>query len=139
MMQKWRSPFSSMLESLEDFNWPLNVPANWTQGNQGLNLFEDEDSVTIEAALPGLSEEDIEVTREKDALIVRGEKKEAEEDKKRKYYRRMSSSFMYHVALPNNIDDTQEPQAEFKDGICKITFKKQKKQEPKKIKVQKRS
>lgn len=137
MLQKWVSPFS-LIENLEDANWPFKYPVSWAQENQGLSISETDDSIVVEAQLPGLSENDIEVTFEKGTLMIRGEKKETEEDKKRKYFRRMSSSFMYHMTVPGNVDEASEPKAEFKDGIAVITFKKQKKSEPKRIPVQKR-
>src|SRR5271168_4598941 len=101
MPQKWFSPLS-MMEELENINWPFSVPA-WQTSGQGLQISEDEASVTVEAALPGLSENEVDVTFEKGTLLIRGEKKETEEDKKRKYYRRSSSSFMYHLTVPGNV------------------------------------
>ena len=131
MMQKWVSPFSLIEEDL----WPTST--SWTQSSQGLSIFEDENSVTVEAAMPGLSENDVEITFDKGNLLVRGERKETQEDKNKKYYRKMSSSFMYHITVPGNIDESKEPHAEFKEGIAKIVFQKQKKAEPKRIPVQK--
>jgi HSP20 family protein len=133
MPQKWFSPFS-LLEEMENLQWPLNGPSNT---GSGLQISEDENNVIVEAALPGLNENEIDVTFEKGNLLIRGEKKETEEDKKRKYYRRSSRSFMYHMTVPGNVDESQEPQAEFKNGIARITFAKQKKAQPKKIEFKK--
>jgi len=136
MPQKWFSPFS-LLEEIENMNWPLISTPTWQHTGQGLQISEDDNHVFVEAALPGLEENDIEVTFEKGALMIRGEKKETEEDKKRKYYRRSSQSFMYHLTVPGNVDESSEPNAEFRNGIVKISFQKQKKALPKRISVQK--
>lgn len=138
MPQKWTSPFS-FLEDLGDMSWFPNIPAAWTSTGQGLSIFEDDNSVTVEAALPGLNESDIEITCEKGSLMIRGEKKEKEEDKKRRYFRRSSKSFMYHVTVPGSIDEQSEPAAEFKNGMVSITFKKQKKTEAKRISLNKKN
>ena len=136
MPQKWTSPFS-LLEDMENMTWFPSIPAAWTSTGQGLSIYEDDNTVTVEAALPGLSENDVEITFDKGSLMIRGEKKETEEDKKRRYFRRSTKSFMYHMTVPGNIDEQAEPKAEFKNGQVSINFKKQKKAEPKRIQIQK--
>ncbi len=124
MPQRWVSPFS-LVDEIENMSWLPNP--------SGLQVSEDEGHVFIETSLPGLSENEIEITYEKGNLMVRGEKKESEEDKNKKFYRRSSRSFMYQMAVPGNIDDSVEPHAEFKNGVAKITFQKKKKDQPKRI------
>jgi HSP20 family protein len=137
MPQKWKSPFS-LLEDMEDMTWFPAIPTAWTSTGQGLSIYEDDNSVTVEAALPGLNENDIEITFEKGSLMIRGEKKETEEDKKRRYFRRSNKSFMYHMTVPGNIDEKSDPKAEFKDGLLKVSFSKQKQAQPKHIPIQKK-
>jgi len=136
MLQKWNSPFS-LIESMEDTNWPLQLSNAWAQFNKEMSVYEDDNTVTIEAALPGLSEEDVEITFDKGTLLIRGEKKVQEEDKKRKYFRRMNTSRIYQLSVPNSVDEMQEPKAEITNGVAKITFQKQKKSEPRRIPVKK--
>ncbi len=87
----------------------------------GLSVFEEGDSIVIEAALPGLSIENIEVTHAPGYLLIEAEKKE--EEKKRKYYRKACSSFSYRVPLPPSTNLTIEPEVILEEGIMKITFK----------------
>lgn len=101
----------------------------------GLTVAEDENSVTVEAHMPGLKTDDIEVTYQKGELWLRGERQEENEDKKKKYYRLASNSFSYRLMVPGNIDEKNEPEAEYKDGVMKVTFKKLPKELPKKISV----
>ena len=101
----------------------------------GLSVSEDKDHVFIEAYMPGLKANDIEVTIDKGMLWIRGEKKEEEEDKKKKYYKKASSSFSYRVQVPNLIDEKKEAEAIYKDGVMKITFVKSKTSQAKKINV----
>ena len=109
-----------------------------SSASQGLSIYETDNEIFVEAALPGLDEKDIEVTFERGTLMVRGKKEETEEDKKRRYFHKANRSFVYRLAVPGNIDETQEPKAEFKDGIAKVIFQKKKKAEPKRIPVQRR-
>ncbi len=124
MPQRWAMPFS-LVDELENMSWVPN--------NTGLQIAEDQTHVFIEASLPGLSENEIEITYEKGNLLIRGEKKESEADKNKKYYKRSSRSFMYQMSVPGNIDDAIEPKAEFKNGVAVITFEKKKKDQPKRI------
>jgi HSP20 family protein len=87
--------------------------------------------------MPGLEADDIEVTYHKGQLWLRGSKKEEEKDKKKKYYRYASSSFNYRLAVPGNIDEKVEPDAEYKNGVMKVTFKKMSEAQPKKITIKK--
>lgn len=126
------SPFL-LLEGLEDFGFGMQKPT-YCQ-NQNLSIYEDEQTVTAEAALPGLSENEIEVIFENGTLLIQGAKKESEADQNKKYLRKMNSSFTYRLSVPGDIDETIKPSAECKDGIAKIIFQKQKKVEPMRIQV----
>lgn len=109
----------------------LTVPAS----TSGLTVSEDENNVYIEAHMPGLNPDDIEVNYKKGELWLRGDRKEEETDKKKKFYRLASSSFSYRVIVPGDIDEKSEPDAKYKDGVMFVTFKKLAKEEPKKILV----
>lgn len=125
----WSMP--SRLPSLldEDDDWATFLPSS------GLTVSEDEKNVFVEASMPGLSADKIEVTFEKGVLWVRGSVEESEEDKKKKFYRKASSSFSYRIAVPGNIDEGSEPEAVYKNGVMKVTFHKIAQVEPKKIAV----
>ena len=126
-----RFPFSLFEENeeegwLQDFSDP-----------SGLSVYEDENNVFVEASLPGLKAEEIEMTFEKGILWVKAEKKEEVEDKTKKYYRKATSAFSYRVSVPGDIDENREPEALFIDGMLKVIFSKSKKHEPKKIRIKK--
>jgi HSP20 family protein len=105
------------------------------QETSNLSISEDKNSIYVEAALPGLSQEDIEVTFDNNLLWIKGEKKEEKKDKK--FYKKAISSFSYRVAVPGEIDEKKEIEASYKNGIMKVTFPKAKKTEPKKITIKK--
>ncbi|MBS4168160.1 Hsp20/alpha crystallin family protein [Parachlamydia sp. AcF125] len=103
---------------------------------QGLTIYEDKNNrIVVEAAMPGLTPEEIEVHLDKGVLWIKGQKKEEESDKDKKFHRRSVRSFFYSVVLPEQIDDKQEPQTSYKEGILQITFQKAKSSEAKRITV----
>ncbi len=123
-----RFPFSLLGENEDE----------WLQDfseSSGLSVYEDEDHVFVEAALPGIKSNEIEMTFEKGILWIKAEKEDEHEDKTKKYYRKSTGSFSYRVAVPGTIDETIPPEAFCKNGILKITFSKTKKNEARKIPI----
>lgn len=102
---------------------------------QGLNVYEENNNFIVEAAIPGLKDEEIEINIHKGVLRIKGEKKEEESDKQKKYYRKSYNSFSYSVPLPDQIDDKEEPEASYTNGVLKISFKKAKNAESRKITI----
>ena len=100
-----------------------------------LSVWEEKDHVIVEAPLPGISADGVDLTFERGVLTIRGQKKEEKEDKDRKYFHRSSSSFVYRLNIPGEIDDTAEPEAKLENGVLRISFKKHKRAVPRKINV----
>lgn len=125
--------FPSIKPWFDDEDWVTNLPT----ASSGLSVSEDDKHVYVEAHMPGLNTEDIDVTFKNGELWIQGNKKEEEEDKKRKYYRMASSSFSYRVLIPGNVDESNDPEASYKDGVMYITFKKVPAPQPKKISIKK--
>lgn len=101
----------------------------------GLSVSEDENHVYVEAALPGIRAEEIEMTYDKGVLWIKADKKEEEGKPTKKYYRKATSAFSYRIAVPGNVDEHKHPEAIFKDGLIKVTFSKTKLTQPRKIPV----
>lgn len=120
----WSFPTLRSWEEEEDW---ISSPST------GVSISEDDKNVYIEAAVPGLNSEDIEVTFDKGIVWIKGEAKE--EEKKKKYYRKSASSFSYRIAVPGEIDPNVEPEATYKNGVMTVTFAKSPKVAPKKITV----
>jgi HSP20 family protein len=108
---------------------------------QGLNLYETDDQVVAEAALPGIPEENIDITIDDNVVRVSGSYQEKDEDrnKKRFYMSNMSQSYNYTFRIPKDIVADKEPVCEYDNGVLKMSFQKVEKQAPKKIKVSKKS
>lgn len=136
-LAKLPRPWSNLLPTFwEDMGGELSELTGF-QGNTGLSLSEDEKNVYVEAALPGLKSDDIEVTLDHGVLWIKGQKQEEEKDKEKRFYRRATSSYSYRFALPEKIDERKDPQANYQDGILKITFAKTQQNQAKKINITK--
>jgi HSP20 family protein len=126
----------NFLENIWDFDDDLLslFDTRSTSGlSSGLSVSEDDKHVFVEASVPGVDPDKIEVSYDKGVLWIRGQQEEKEKD--RKYYRRASASFSYRMAIPGNVDENQDPEATYKNGIMKVTFKKVPEPQPKKIAV----
>lgn len=122
----------SLWDEDDDFFGAITTP-----NNTGLTVSEDENHVYVEAAVPGIDPEKVEVTYDKGVVWIRGNQDQEEKDETKKYYRRASSAFSYRVAVPGNIDEKADPQATCKNGVMKISFVKIPESQPKKISVRK--
>jgi len=106
-----------------------------TGNNQGLTIYEENNQVIVEAAMPGLTPDDIEVGINNDWLWIHGKKKQEEDNKEKKYFRKSDRSFSYNVLLDHKIDTAIDPKATYKDGILKILLTKAKMPEKRKITI----
>lgn len=120
----------------DDFEFPT-IPGISKFMSQGLNLYETEDSLVAEAALPGLKEDQIDITFDQGVVRITGSAQQAEEDKGKKRYfmSSLTTSYNYSFRVPEGIVKDDEPSAELKNGILKLKFQKVEKKEPKKIKI----
>lgn len=118
---------TSLLPSTSDFQ-------KWIQNSDhsGVSVSEDDKHIYIEAALPGLEPENIEMHVENGALLIKGERKEETSDKSKKFYRKAHSNFFYNLPIPGAVVEDKHPEAIFKNGILKVTFQKSKKTASKK-------
>ena len=92
-----------------------------------IDVVDTEKEIKVSAELPGMDEKDIEVSLTKEALIIRGEKKEEKEEKGEDYYRseRTYGSFSRTIPLPLEIDE-EKVAASFKKGVLTIKLPKTK-------------
>ena len=107
----------------------------------GLDIFETDDSVVVEAQVPGIKEENIDINIEGNVLTINACQEETEEQKNKKktiYKSTRQTSFNYSTNLPR-IVDSSKTEAEVQDGVLKITIPKSEEVKPKKIEIKKKS
>jgi HSP20 family protein len=102
---------------------------------EGLSVSEDDKNVYVEAAIPGIDPDRVEVTFDRGMLWIRGEAQDEERDRKRKFYRRAAQAFSYRVAIPAEVDQNTQPKAEYTNGMIRVTFAKKQQTQPQKLTV----
>lgn len=107
------TPFSWSGEG--DWDFPVTDPS-------GLSIYEEGEFFYIEASLPGLAANDVEVYRHRGMIMIEGKKEERE--KQRKYYRKAAASFYYRIPIHASMDLTSEPETNYSNGLVQLKFKK---------------
>jgi len=88
-----------------------------------VEVSDSEREVRISAEVPGLSENDVEVTIDDGVLSIRGEKKSETDDKNRGYSERWYGRFERRIALPSGVEQ-DKAEASFRDGVLTVTLPK---------------
>ncbi|MBX9924273.1 MAG: Hsp20/alpha crystallin family protein [Rhabdochlamydiaceae bacterium] len=102
-----------------------------------VSLSEDQDHIYIEAAVPGVTPDEIEINYDKGILRIKADKKEETQDKDRKFYRKTNRHFFYQIPVPGRVNEKESPEATCKDGMLKVCFSKLEEPQKKKISVKK--
>lgn len=107
--------------------------AEWSPN---IDVMEKANEYVIKAELPGVKEDDVEVSVTGDMLTITGEKEqEAEEERKGYYYSESSyGSFSRSLTIPSNVDP-DSIEANFDKGVLEITLPKIAESKPKKVRV----
>ena len=127
--------FDRLFGRMSGENAPMANPAGGTWV-PAIDIRETEDSYLIEADVPGLKKDDIELTVEDNVLTLKGERNHESEEKKEGYRRmeRRYGSFRRSFELPAGVD-TGKVKADFKDGVLSVTLPKPEEVKPKQIEV----
>lgn len=124
--------------SLSDFFSDMQdrMAASWYGGETGVSVSEDDQNVYVEANLPGMTSDDMDISIHQNTLRIKGEKKEVVEDKNKRFYRRAQNSFFYQIDLPAQVEEDSE-HVSLKNGVLSISFRKTKQGQMKKINIPK--
>jgi HSP20 family protein len=99
------------------------------------DIYESPESVELWVDLPGVNKNDIHVSVENNTLSISGSRQLAHED--RDNYHRVECSygnFLRSFTIPANVD-TNNINAEYKDGVLRLTLPKKPEAKPKQIKI----
>lgn len=101
-----------------------------------VDIYEDEQNITLKLEVPGINENDIDVRVQDSTLVVRGERKFENEEKEENFHRieRSYGSFQRSFTLPQTVD-TNNVTAEYNSGVLKIRLAKRAEAKPKQVKV----
>lgn len=101
-----------------------------------LDISEDENSIYVDADLPGFDQKDINVTMKGDTLTISAKKEKVEEKKKKNYYRceRFQGNFYRALTVPKSVD-TSKIKAEHNSGVLHLTLPKKEQEKEKEISI----
>ena len=113
-------------EELNEANWSPKV-----------DIYETQDNYVINAELPGLTKDQINIDVNDNTLTIKGEKKFEEKVEKDNYVRveRSYGTFSRSFVLSDNVN-TEGITANYKEGVLELTLPKKEEAKPKEIKVQ---
>ena len=101
-----------------------------------VDVYETKESIVLQADLPGMKENEVDISVEGNTLTIKGERKKEQEVQEKDYYRveRSYGSFTRSFTLPPTVD-SGKIDAAFSQGVLKITLPKREESKPKQIKV----
>lgn len=109
--------------------WPRldwNISTLAETGIPRVDILDHENDIEVQAALPGVKKEDLEVTINHQTITIRTSTKEEKQDEEKgKYFRReiMRGEFQRTLTLPDMVDSAKA-NATFTDGILKVIIPK---------------
>jgi HSP20 family protein len=121
-------------DALDQANGEGAAVGAWTPA---IDVFEDEAGFLIKIEAPEVKREDINVSLDKNVLTVTGERRLENEEKRDSYHRieRSYGKFFRSFTLSPNAN-LEAVNAEFKDGILRLSIPKKEETKPKQIQVQ---
>jgi HSP20 family protein len=109
-----------LFDDLFDRDRTGRVPFSGSSLAPALDLHADDKQIEITAELPGVKEQDIDLTIEDGVLTLTGEKK-SEREEPSGYSERSYGRFERRITLPPDADD-EHCTAAFRDGVLHVTF-----------------
>lgn len=133
--------FDNFFDDFLTRRWPrlldLNMPSLPEISIPKVDILDHANDIEVQAALPGVKKEDLEVSVTNQTITIRSSTKEEKKvEEKGKYFRREISrgEFQRTLSLPDNVDG-EKAKASFKDGILKVTIPKTEKGKRKSIEI----
>ena len=133
-----RDPFYRMMDSFfgenalsqsEDVSNRAWLPA--------VNIRENDDAFLIEAELPGMTKDDIDITLENNLLKLSGERRFEKDNSENGNYHRIErsyGSFLRTFSLPSQVD-SEKVEARFENGVLTVAVPKTTEAKPRKISI----
>jgi HSP20 family protein len=123
----------------ESFVHPLS---GWPMlGREGqalaLDVYETDEALVVEASLPGISPDDVDISVVGNTLTIKGEvrQEEVKEEKGKYHFReRRYGAFQRAIGLPVEVN-ADKAEATFENGVLRLTLPKVEEAKPKRIEV----
>jgi HSP20 family protein len=117
-----RDEFNRMFDQFFG-GWPAFWEGGQRQHHWGLDMDEDEKSVTVRAEAPGFEPQDFDIQVRGDQLVMCACKKAESQEKEHGFHQWQQHDFFESVTLPTAIDPSKV-EAQYKNGILTVTMPK---------------
>jgi HSP20 family protein len=134
------TPFSALRDLEGQFNRMFDEMFEGNAGGRGwspaIDLVETEDNYLIEADLPGMHKDDIELVVVDNLVTIKGERKYQSEARREGYHRfeRQYGNFQRTFEIPGGFRG-DAVDAKFENGVLRVTLPKREEMKPKQIEV----
>jgi len=138
-----RDPFEALMRLPDDMLRSLNPRAASPREHVSsrvwsppVDVYEDQDVIVIQAELPGMKQEDIDIEMTGETLTIRGERKFEDEQRRDRYVRieRQYGTFQRSFTIGIPIEENKV-KATYRNGILEVTLPKAEVTKPKKVQV----
>jgi HSP20 family protein len=101
-----------------------------------VDIFENQDQIVLEAELPGMKPENVEISIENNILTLHGERKFEKKAEGDNFHRveRSYGSFTRSFTLPPTVS-SENANAEFENGVLRLTLAKREEAKPRRIEI----
>jgi len=142
---RW-DPFQDLISLQERMNRLFEQTLDRSRGERegmvagtwapAVDIYETPDSIVLQAELPGLSKDDIDIQVRDNVLTLKGERRSEKEVKEGNYLRveRAYGGFQRAFTLPAAVQ-ADKVRAVFKDGVLDVSIPKAEEAKPKQIKI----
>jgi HSP20 family protein len=138
-------PFRDLRSLQEEVNrlFSTNLPRAF--GDEGIargawapsvDIYENKDQIVLEAELPGMKQEDFDLSIENNVITLRGERRFEKTDESDNYHRveRSYGSFTRSFTLPHTVT-AEEAKAEYTNGVLRVTLPKREEAKSRRIEI----
>jgi HSP20 family protein len=101
-----------------------------------VDIYENKDQIVLEAELPGMKQEDFDLSIENNVITLRGERKFEKTDENDNYHRveRSYGAFTRSFTLPHTVS-AEGATAEYNNGVLRVTLPKREETKARRIQV----
>ena len=138
-------PFRDLRTLQEEVNRLFSTNMTRAFGDEGIgrgawapsvDIYENKDQIVLEAELPGMKQDDFELTVENNVITLRGERQFEKKEESDNYHRveRSYGSFTRSFTLPQTVS-AEGATAEYSNGVLRVTLPKREETKARRIQV----
>jgi len=138
-------PFRDLRTLQEEVNRLFSTNLTRAFGDEGIgrgawspsvDIFENKDQIVLEAELPGMKQEDFDLSIENNVITLRGERRFEKTEETDNYHRveRSYGAFTRSFTLPQTVSG-EGATAEYNSGVLRVTLPKREEAKPRRIEV----